>query len=94
MCEADDAALARSELFVDTRQGALSESGEIIGAIRRGAIDASSVRGELSDLVSGRVARSCPSAVTLFKSVGTALEDLVAAELATETFLKEAPPGS
>jgi alanine dehydrogenase len=82
MCEADDAAMARSELFVDTRQGAMSESGEIVGAIRRGVIDARSVRGELSDLASGRAARSQASAVTLFKSVGTALEDLVAAELA------------
>jgi ornithine cyclodeaminase len=82
MCEADDAAVARSELFVDTRAGALSESGEILGAIRRGAIAADSVRGELADLVTGRAARSAPSAVTLFKSVGTALEDLAAAELA------------
>ena len=82
MCEADDGALARSELFVDTRQGALCESGEIVGALRRGAIDAGWVRGELADLVTGRAARSAPSAITLFKSVGTALEDLVAAELA------------
>jgi alanine dehydrogenase len=90
MCEADDAAMARSELFVDTRQGALSESGEIIGAMQRGAIEASSVRGELADLVSGRAGRSHASAVTLFKSVGTALEDLVAAELA----IAGAPQGS
>jgi ornithine cyclodeaminase len=82
MCEVDDAAVARSELFVDTHEGALRESGEIIGAIRRGIIDASCVRGELSDLASGRAGRSDASAVTLFKSVGTALEDLVAAELA------------
>ncbi len=82
MCEADDAALARSELFVDTRLGALGESGEIIGALRRGAIGEGSVRGELSDLASGRIGRSHPRSITLFKSVGTALEDLVAAELA------------
>jgi alanine dehydrogenase len=94
MCEADDAAVARSELFVDTRQGALSESGELIGAIRRGVIDANSVRGELSDLAAGRAARSHSSAVTLFKSVGTALEDLVAAELAIGGALSEDPPRS
>ncbi|MGD0491956.1 MAG: ornithine cyclodeaminase family protein [Steroidobacteraceae bacterium] len=94
MCEADDAAVARSELFVDTRQGALSESGELIGAIRRGVIDATSVRGDLSDLVSDRAARSRPSAVTLFKSVGTALEDLVAAELATGGVVRDDPPRS
>jgi ornithine cyclodeaminase/alanine dehydrogenase-like protein (mu-crystallin family) len=45
-------------------------------------IDASAVRGELSELGSPCFARSGPHAITLFKSVGTALEDLVAAELA------------
>ena len=82
MCEVDDEALARCELFVDTRSGALSESGEIIGAIARGVIDQSAVRGELSELASGLFKRSKARAITLFKSVGTALEDLVAAELA------------
>lgn len=82
MREADDAALARSEIFVDTRRGALGESGEIIGALARGVIDERSLRGELADIVSGRARRSDAGAITLFKSVGTALEDLVAAELA------------
>jgi ornithine cyclodeaminase/alanine dehydrogenase-like protein (mu-crystallin family) len=48
----------------------------------------------LSDLVSDRAARSRPSAVTLFKSVGTALEDLVAAELATGGVVRDDPPRS
>jgi ornithine cyclodeaminase len=85
MCEVDDAAVARSELFVDTRLGALAESGEIIGAIARGVIDQRALRAELSELASSRFARSRPDAVTLFKSVGTALEDLAAAELALAT---------
>ena len=82
MCEADDEALARSELFVDTRVGALAESGEIAGAIARNILSPHAVRAELGELASGRFARSNPQALTLFKSVGTALEDLVAAELA------------
>jgi ornithine cyclodeaminase len=82
MCEVDDRALERGELYVDTRGGALSESGEILGAISRGVIDRNAVRAELSELASGAFARSGPNAITLFKSVGTALEDLVAAELA------------
>jgi alanine dehydrogenase len=82
MCECDDEAVARAELFVDTRGGALAESGEITGALARGVIDRDAVRGELMDLGSARFARSGPSAITLFKSVGCALEDLVAAELA------------
>ena len=82
MCEVDDEAVRRCELFVDTRMGALAESGEILGAIARKGIDESAVRAELSELGSGRFARSRTEAITLFKSVGTALEDLVAAELA------------
>ncbi len=81
MCEVDDAAVARSELYVDTRSGVLGESGEIIGAIARGVIDESALRAQFSDLARGTFRRSMPQAITLFKSVGTALEDLVAAEL-------------
>jgi ornithine cyclodeaminase len=82
MCEADDEALARAEIYVDTRVGALADSGEIVGAITRGVIDPQAVRAELTELASGRFKRSHPAAITLFKSVGTALEDLAAAELA------------
>ncbi len=82
MREVDDEAIARCELFVDTRSGALNESGEIIGAISRGVIDQAAVRGEFSDLAAGLFRRSGPESITVFKSVGTALEDLVAAELA------------
>src|SRR5271156_1537366 len=82
ICETDDAAVARAELYVDTRVGALAESGEIVGAISRGVIGPQALRAELSELASGRFKRSHPGAITLFKSVGTALEDLAAAELA------------
>jgi alanine dehydrogenase len=82
MREADDAAMARGELFVDTRSGTLSEAGELIGALARGIIDRSAVRAELSQLASGTFRRSNAHAITIFKSVGTALEDLAAAELA------------
>ncbi len=82
MREVDDEAIARSELYVDTRSGALSESGEILGAIARGIITASAVRGEFADLAAGGFKRSGPQALTIFKSVGTAIEDLAAAELA------------
>jgi alanine dehydrogenase len=81
MCEVDDDAIARCEIYVDTRSGALSESGEIVGAIARGIIQESALRAEFRDLPAGSFRRSARSAITLFKSVGTALEDLVAAEL-------------
>lgn len=82
MREADDEAMARAELYVDTREGVLKESGEILGAIARGVIRESAIRAELGELASGRFRRSAPHAITVFKSVGTALEDLAAAELA------------
>jgi ornithine cyclodeaminase len=82
MREVDDEAMARSDLYVDTRSGALRESGEIVGAIARGAIVPADIRAEFSDLPGGVFGRRSLKAITLFKSVGTALEDLVAAELA------------
>jgi ornithine cyclodeaminase len=81
MREADDETIARCALYVDTRAGALAESGEIIGAIERGAIDASAIRAELADLALGSFARRHRDEITVFKSVGTALEDLAAAKL-------------
>jgi ornithine cyclodeaminase len=83
MREADDDALARAGIYVDTRAGALAESGELLHAIASGVITASDVRGELSDLTRGTVAgRRSAEEITLFKSVGCAIEDLAAAELA------------
>ncbi|HVA39721.1 MAG TPA: ornithine cyclodeaminase family protein [Candidatus Binataceae bacterium] len=84
MREVDDAALLRSEIYVDSRRGALAESGELLGAIARGAIRADAIRAELSELASGRFRRSSEQAITTFKSVGVAIEDLVAAQMVVE----------
>ncbi|WP_375057959.1 ornithine cyclodeaminase family protein [Zobellella sp. DQSA1] len=87
MREADDEALRRSHIFVDTRAGALSETGELLIPIRQGVITPDHVLAELSELCGGKHAgRSAlpdpDSAITLFKSVGASLEDLAAAILA------------
>jgi ornithine cyclodeaminase len=85
MAEADDAAIARARVYVDTREGALVESGELVGALERGVIGADDIHGDLFDLTRGAIAgRSGSDEITLFKSVGTALEDLAAATLAIE----------
>ena len=85
MREVDDLTLTRAELYVDTRAGALVEAGELVQSLAAGVIQPTDIRGELSDLVRDRVpGRSRPEAITLFKSVGTAIEDLAAAELAAE----------
>ena len=83
MREADSEAVARSEVYVDTKSGALAEAGDIVQAINDGSIKEADIRGELRDLVStDRPARTSDKSITLFKSVGTAIEDLAAAELA------------
>jgi ornithine cyclodeaminase len=77
--EADDEALRRSRVFIDTK-AALHEGGDVAIALRDHAIDADQVRGELADLVAGRVeGRVAPADITLFKSIGAAIEDLAAA---------------
>lgn len=82
MRESDDAAVARSAVFVDTREGALKEAGDIVLAIKSGVLKAGDIKGDLFDLARGKVpGRTAPDQVTLFKSVGTALEDLAAARL-------------
>lgn len=81
MREADDEALARGSVFVDT-PAAFTEGGDVAVAIRAGAFEAGRVRGDLADLVTGRVpGRSSSDEITVFKSIGASLEDLVAATL-------------
>jgi ornithine cyclodeaminase len=82
MREADDVAVRRARIFVDTFAGALAEAGDIIEPMERGVIARSDVLGELADLVQGGVTgRTAPHDITLFKSLGTAIEDLAAARL-------------
>jgi ornithine cyclodeaminase/alanine dehydrogenase-like protein (mu-crystallin family) len=82
MREVDDAAVSRARVVVDTYAGALKEAGELVGAIERGVITRDHVTAELADIVRGdRPGRTSKAHLTLFKSVGTALEDLAAAEL-------------
>ena len=82
MRESDDDLVARAEVFVDTYGGALKEAGDLVQPIESGAIGRGQVLAELAELAAGtHRGRSGRNAVTLFKSVGTALEDLCAARL-------------
>jgi len=81
MREADDEALRRALVYVDT-QAARTEGGDVALALRSGAIPESHVRGDLAGLCRGSApGRSDAQAITVFKSVGTAVEDLAAAML-------------
>ncbi|GJD36620.1 ornithine cyclodeaminase family protein [Methylobacterium aerolatum] len=85
MREGDDALVATARVFADTRAGALREAGDLIQAIASGAWSADRLAGDLHDLCAGAVAgRRDAAEITLFKSVGAALEDLVAASLVVE----------
>jgi ornithine cyclodeaminase/alanine dehydrogenase-like protein (mu-crystallin family) len=79
MREADDEAVRRAQVYIDTH-AAKSEGGDVALALRGGAIPDTHIKGDLFDLCRNPVKREA-EAITLFKSVGTALEDLAAAIL-------------
>ncbi|MET0527880.1 MAG: ornithine cyclodeaminase family protein [Microvirga sp.] len=79
MREVDDEALARSQVYIDT-DAARSEGGDVALSLQAGAIAQDHVRGTLTDLCRQAPQRT-DKAITAFKSVGTALEDLAAAIL-------------
>ena len=80
--EVDDETVRRSRIVVDTYEGALAEAGDLLIPIRNGTINHEHILADLHELVSGKKAvRSSPEDITLFKSVGCALEDLVTAVL-------------
>ncbi len=85
MREADDDAVLRARVFVDTRDGACSEAGDIVQPLESGVLTEDDIAADLFDLTRGeRAGRRYYDQITLFKSVGTALEDLGAAQLAYE----------
>lgn len=79
MREADDAAVADCRVFVDSREAALVESGELLHALDSGVFTESDIAADLFELSAGASGRRSPDERTLFKSVGVALEDLAAA---------------
>jgi alanine dehydrogenase len=83
--EMDSGLVARARLFVDSRQAALAEAGDIVLPIEEGVIDAGHIVAELGEVAAGRApGRKTRSDVTVFKSLGMAVEDVAAAHLAFE----------
>lgn len=86
MRETDDSALLKSHLFVDIRDGAPRESGDLTQPLKQGVIQMSDIQADLGQLVTGqRQGRTATDAITLFKSAGAAIEDLAAAVLIYQT---------
>jgi len=80
MREADDDAVRRARVFVDTRAGATREAGDIVQPLRTGVLKPDGVIADLHELARGeKSGRQGEDEITLFKSVGAALEDLAAA---------------
>jgi len=81
MRESDDETLTRSRVYVDTRH-AMEEAGDLLDPLQRGVIVESDIQGDLFQLCRGEIAgRERADEITLFKSAGTAVEDLAAAIL-------------
>jgi ornithine cyclodeaminase len=81
--EMHGALVARARLVVDSRAAALVEAGDIVMAIQEGRIGPDHILAELGEVLAGRaVGRTAPEQVTIFKSLGLAVEDVAAASLA------------
>jgi ornithine cyclodeaminase len=79
--EIDTATVAAARVFVDRRESALNEAGDYLLAAREGAIGPEHIRGELGEVLNGKIeGRQSADQITLFKSLGLAVEDLAAAE--------------
>jgi ornithine cyclodeaminase/alanine dehydrogenase-like protein (mu-crystallin family) len=80
--EVDDSTVQRSRIVVDTFEGAMAEAGDLLIPLNKGVINRYHILSDLHLLVSRKkIVRTRPDEITLFKSVGCALEDLAAAEL-------------
>ncbi len=84
MRELDADAVARCRVFVDSRAAARVESGDLLMAEREGRIGPDHVVAELGEVAGGAAGRRDPAEITLFKSLGLAVEDVVSARLAYE----------
>jgi ornithine cyclodeaminase/alanine dehydrogenase-like protein (mu-crystallin family) len=84
--EVDTATMAAASLFVDRRESTVNESGDYLQARKEGA--SVEIRGEIGELLLGATGRTSPDEITLFKSLGLAIEDLAAAQLLHEKGLR------
>jgi ornithine cyclodeaminase len=88
--ELDGPTMAAASLFIDRRESTVNESGDYLFALREGAIGEDHIRAEIGDILIGKAAgRTSPNEITLFKSLGLAVEDLFSAEFLFEKAQRE-----
>jgi ornithine cyclodeaminase/alanine dehydrogenase-like protein (mu-crystallin family) len=81
--------LQRARIFVDSRAASLEEAGDLIQPMRAGLFDESHIYGELGELILGKISgRQSPEEITYFKSVGIAVQDAMAAQVALNNAYK------
>ncbi|MFZ6767872.1 ornithine cyclodeaminase family protein [Undibacterium sp. Di26W] len=91
MREVDDALMRKAIVYVDTYAGALAEAGDLTQTLANGSLVRSAIVAELAELCAGRhPGRTQTADISVFKSVGTAIEDLCAANLAWESLAANA----
>lgn len=79
--EVDSVTMASASLFVDRRESTINEGGDYLFALREGAIGPDHIKAEIGELVIGaKAGRTSPEEITLFKSLGLAVEDLASAD--------------
>lgn len=90
MREADDETISKASVYVDTFQGGLKESGDIVIPLQNGTLNKEDIKADLFQLCSNqKKGRSSEKEITVFKSVGHALEDLAAANYYYNKFSNE-----
>ena len=79
--EIDGATMAAARIFTDRRESALNEAGDYLLAAKEGLVTPESISGEIGELLIGtKTGRQSPTEITLFKSLGLAIEDVVSAD--------------
>ncbi|KAL8050852.1 hypothetical protein ABFX02_06G106600 [Erythranthe guttata] len=88
MRECDDEAVRRGRVFVDN-EAAVAEAGELVGALEREVMRESEILGDLVELIKGekKIGRRSLEEITVFKSVGSAVVDLLTAQMVYENYL-------
>ena len=80
MREADNEVVRKSSIYVDTYQGGLKESGDIVIPLKEGVLEEKDIKADLFELCTNiKSGRKSEEEITVFKSVGHAIEDLAAA---------------
>ena len=87
--EVDTETVKRSKLYTDSILSINNEAGDYLIPLKEGAIDSSHLLGEIGEIISGKVkGRTSPNDITLFKSLGVAIEDIAAARVIYEKSLQ------